>query len=100
MRTTWSVWIGRPGLPGRESWRRKGHTPCNIHRQITIKIFWLQADPRPPDGKRMGIGYRVDVGEYRVFYTVDDEQELVTVELVGPGNDDRIYKLAERLGLL
>jgi mRNA interferase RelE/StbE len=74
--------------------------PAKIHRQITVKIFWLQVEPRPPDGKRIGIGYRVDSGEYRIFYTVDDEQKIVTVELVGPRNDDEIYKLAERLGLL
>jgi mRNA interferase RelE/StbE len=74
--------------------------PAKIHRQITVKIFWLQVDPRPPDCKRIGIGYRVDQGEYRIFYTVDDEKKMVTVELVGPRNDDEIYKLAERLGLL
>ena len=74
--------------------------PAKIHRQITVKIFWLQVEPRPPDSKRIGIGYRVDSGEYRIFYTVDDEQKIVTVELVGPRNDDEIYKLAERLGLL
>ncbi len=74
--------------------------PAKVHRQITVKIFWLQVEPRPPDSKRIGIGYRVDTGEYRIFYTVDDKLQVVTVELVGPRNDDEIYRLAERLGLV
>jgi len=74
--------------------------PAKVHRQITVKIFSLQFDPRPPDCKRIGIGYRVDVGEHRVLYTVDDEERLVRVELVGPRNDREIYRLAKRLGLL
>ena len=32
--------------------------------------------------------------------TVDDEEQLVRVELVGPRNDREIYRLARRLGLL
>jgi len=74
--------------------------PAEVHRQITLKIFSLQANPRPPDCKRVGIGYRVDVGEHRILYTVDDEAKVVRVELVGPRNDDAIYHLARRLGLL
>jgi|Deesub1362A_J573_1020465.scaffolds.fasta_scaffold25790_2 mRNA-degrading endonuclease RelE of RelBE toxin-antitoxin system len=74
--------------------------PAKVHRQITMKIFLLQLDPRPPDCKKIGIGYRVDVGEHRIFYTVDDEERLVKVELVGPRRDDEVYRLARRLGLL
>ena len=74
--------------------------PAKVHRQITVKIFWLQVDPRPSDCKQIGTDYRVDVGEYRIFYTVDDRSEQVAVELVGPRNDDEIYKLARNLGFL
>ena len=74
--------------------------PAKVHRQITLKIFSLQVNPRPPDCKRVGIGYRVDVGEHRILYTVDDEAKVVRIELVGPRNDDEIYRLARRLGLL
>jgi len=74
--------------------------PAKVHRQITIKIFALLFDPHPPDCRRIGIGYRVDVGEHRIFYTVDDQERLVRVELVGPRNDQEIYRLARRLGLL
>jgi len=74
--------------------------PAKIHRQVTLKIFSLQFNPRPPDCKRVGVGCRVDVGEHRILYTVDDEDKVVRVELVGPRNDDEIYRLAQRLGLL
>jgi len=74
--------------------------PAKVHRQITVKIFSLQFDPHPPDCKRIGIGYRVDVGEHRIFYTVDDQERPVRIELVGPRNDREIYRLAKRLGLL
>jgi len=74
--------------------------PAKAHRQITLKIFSLQFEPRPADCKKIGIGYRVDVGEHRIFYTVDDRDRGVTIELVGPRNDREIYELAQRLGLL
>lgn len=74
--------------------------PAKVHRQITLKIFLLQANPRPPDCKKVGIGYRVDMGEHRILYTVDDEERIVRVELVGPRNDDEVYRLARRLGLI
>lgn len=70
-----------------------------MHRQIALKIFSLQFDPRPTDCKKIGIGYRVDIGEHRIFYTVDEEDRVVTIELVRPCNDRGIYKLAQRLGL-
>ena len=74
--------------------------PAKVHRQITLKIFLLQVNPRPPDCKKVGVGYRVDIGEHRILYTVDDAERIVRVELVGPPNDDEIYGLARRLGLI
>jgi len=74
--------------------------PAKVHRQITLKIFLLQANPRPQDCKKVGIGYRVDVGEHRILYTVDNEERIVRVELVGPRNDEEVYRLARRLGLI
>jgi len=74
--------------------------PAKVHRQITLKIFTLQVNPRPPDCKKVGIGYRVDIGEHHILYTVDGEERIVRVELVGPRNDDEIYRLARRLGLI
>lgn len=73
---------------------------AKIHRQITMKIFWLQRDPFPQDCRQIGIGYRVSSGEYRIFYRVDEGERVVENLLVGQRNDDRIYKEARELGLL
>lgn len=72
--------------------------PAKIHRQITLKIFMLQFDPHPHDSKKIGIGYRVDIGEHRILYTVDHEQQIIEIELLGPRNDDQVYKMARQLG--
>ena len=58
----------------------------------------LQFDPYPQDSKKIGIGIRVDIGEYRILYKVDEEKKLVKVETIGPRNDDQIYKMARKLG--
>ncbi len=72
--------------------------PPKIHRQITVKIFTLQFDPQPHDSKKVGIGYRVDIGEHRILYTIDDEQQLIEIEILGARNDDQVYKTARQLG--
>jgi mRNA interferase RelE/StbE len=44
-------------------------------KQIVIKIISLQADSHPQDYKALkGYpgGYRVDQGEYRILYTIED----------------------------
>jgi mRNA interferase RelE/StbE len=69
-------------------------------KQIARKIFSLSVDPRPPDSKKIGVGLRVDSGEYRILYTVDDSARVVTVLLVGSRNDDEVYKTARRMGLM
>ena len=65
--------------------------PAKAYRQITLKIFSLQSDPRPPDSKCLGEGYRVDSGEYRIYYEVDDNAQSVTVYWVGKRGDDVFY---------
>ena len=37
-------------------------------------------------------GYRIDQGEYRILYTIDDDNKLVDVFRVGKRNDDEVYK--------
>lgn len=74
--------------------------PPRIYKQVMARVLALQANPSPHDCKRIGLGYRVDSGEYRIFYLVDDEEQRVSVPLIGKRNDDEIHKLARRLGLL
>ncbi|MBM3238487.1 type II toxin-antitoxin system RelE/ParE family toxin [Candidatus Poribacteria bacterium] len=69
-------------------------------RQIVMKIFSLQDNPRPPDCKKIGKGHRVDSGEYRIFYVIDDAKRLITIWVVGKRNDDEIYREARRRGFI
>jgi mRNA-degrading endonuclease RelE of RelBE toxin-antitoxin system len=74
--------------------------PAKIYRQITMKIFSLQRHPRPPDGKPVGEGHRVDSGEYRIYYEINDEARLITVYWVGRRGDDRFYRELQQKGFL
>ena len=65
------------------------------YKQVVNKILSLQENPRPQDCKQLeGYkgGYRVDQGEYRILYTIDEVEQLVTVWRVGLRNDSRVYR--------
>lgn len=48
-------------------------------------IALLGGDPRPPSSRQLRgcPGWRVRVGDYRIFYTIDDGKVLVVVVAVG-----------------
>ncbi len=48
-------------------------------------IALLGKDPRPPSSRQLRgrPGWRVRVGDYRIFYTIDDGKVLVVVVAVG-----------------
>jgi len=79
----------------RELGNAKRYT-AKIYRQITLKILKLALDPRPTDCKAIGPGYRVDSGEYRIYYEVNDRDRTVIVWLVGKRNDDEVYRRLQR----
>ena len=54
-----------------------------IYRQIALKMFALQFDPRPHDSKKIADGRRVSSGEHRIYYEILKHENLVSVELVG-----------------
>ncbi len=65
------------------------------YKQVVSKILSLQGDPRPQDCKILkGYegGHRVDQGEYRILYTIDDENKLVDVFRAGKRNDGEVYQ--------
>lgn len=68
-----------------------------IYRQIALKVFALQFDPRPHDSKKIADGRRVSSGEYRIYYEILEDENLVSVELVGKHGDDEVYKRLSRL---
>lgn len=60
--------------------------PVNVFDLVTQHIRALRAEPRPPGVKKLvgGLGWRLRVGDYRVIYTIDDENAVVTVIAVKP----------------
>jgi mRNA interferase RelE/StbE len=68
---------------------------AKFYKQVVSKILSLQGSPQPQDCKALkGYegGYRVDQGEYRILYTIDEETKLVDVFRVGKRNDGEVYK--------
>jgi mRNA interferase RelE/StbE len=73
--------------------------PPKHARQLADKLVALRTDPEPHDSASMRgstLQYRrVDVGEYRIIYRV--ERDAVLVALIGPRNDDAVYRAFKRL---
>jgi len=59
--------------------------PALIHRRVSRRIFLLEDNPRPEGTKKLSgrEEYRLRAGDYRVLYTIDDKQHVVTVFAVG-----------------
>ena len=71
--------------------------PLKVHRQIVRRILALQFDPRPHNSKKIADGRRVSSGEYRIYYEILEDENLVSVELEGKRGDDEVYKRLSRL---
>jgi mRNA interferase RelE/StbE len=64
-------------------------------KQMVTKIMSLQANPKPQDCKALQNyegGYRVDQGEYRILYTINETVKSVDIFRVGKRNDDEVYR--------
>ena len=72
--------------------------PPKQYKQVVGAILSLPNDPRPHDSRMLKAGKnlrRVDIGEYRVVYRVEDDSLLVLV--AGKRNDDAVYRMLSRL---
>jgi mRNA interferase RelE/StbE len=66
---------------------------AKIFRQLSMRIFRLSQDPRPHDSEQLKgyqdpqvpgrKGFRIDQGEYRILYTIDDRQKVVIIFRLG-----------------
>ena len=68
-------------------------------KQVTSKIHDLLRDPFPADAKHLAghPGFRrIDSGEFRVCYKVNDK--IICVVVVGKRNDDEVYRDFSRAG--
>jgi len=55
--------------------------PDAVHQRVSEKILALENDPRPPGSRKLegGEGYRLRVGDYRVLYTVNDQERRLLI---------------------
>lgn len=63
--------------------------------QVAKKIFSLQGNPKPQDCQELkGYpgGYRVDQGEYRILYTIDEDSKTIDIFRIGKRNDGEVYR--------
>jgi len=77
-------------------------TDAKILKQIFVKILSLRRNPTPQDFKELKNfhygelkGYRVDQGEYRILYAVDEQAKTVRIRHILNRNDD--YKELKHL---
>ena len=65
------------------------------YKQVAARIFLLSREPRPSDSRILK-GHpdlrRIDQGEFRVVYTVNDAGGVVIVRRAGKRNDDEVYR--------
>ena len=79
---------------GKAAARKLHKLPSEITKRIHTVILALQDNPRPPGSNKLADSryglFRVRVGDYRVVYAVDDDDNLVSIEDVD--KRDRIYR--------
>jgi mRNA interferase RelE/StbE len=61
-------------------------------RRVVRKIAALAQDPRPPGCQKLfgENGYRLRQGDYRILYTLDDDQRVV--EIIKIGHRREVYR--------
>lgn len=55
--------------------------PNDIIQRITDAIGGLKSNPRPYGVKKLigEVGWRIRIRDYRILYTIDDKQKLITI---------------------
>jgi mRNA interferase RelE/StbE len=68
-------------------------------RQVMLKILSLTKDPYPSDSQKLNgyPFYRVDIGEFRIVYDIENKDTLRLI-IAGKRNDDEVYKRLKNLG--
>ena len=59
--------------------------PTPIYTRISRKILSLENNPRPRGAKKLSgrEEYRLRLGEYRILYSINDRDGIITVFAVG-----------------
>lgn len=71
---------------GKRVRKEVAHLPRQDQARVLVAVKALAQDPRPPGCKPIKVAgqgaYRVRVGDYRVIYTVLDDERVVVVARV------------------
>jgi mRNA interferase RelE/StbE len=72
--------------------------PPKQYKQVLNAVLGLLSNPAPHDSRPLKGdpkgNLRVDIGEYRIIYRVEDE--TLKVPVIGKRNDDEVYKILSR----
>lgn len=66
--------------------------PPPHHERIKKAVRALSEDPRPADAAKLTgrSAWRIRIGEYRVIYEINDEDDSILVVVLGPRGE--VYK--------
>lgn len=67
--------------------------PAVVAQRVDAAILGLSSDPRPHGAKKLKGGlqlWRIRVGDYRVVYSIDDDQAVVDV--IGVPHRSKAYR--------
>jgi len=59
--------------------------PASLHRRLSQRLLSLEKNPRPRGSRKLTSmeEYGLRVGAYRILYTIDDTNLVVTIFAVG-----------------
>ena len=65
--------------------REMDKLPAAVYKRVSRRILTLENTPRPRGAKKLSgrEEYRLRIGDYRVLYTIDDKDGVVTIFAVG-----------------
>lgn len=67
--------------------------PAVVTQRVDAAILGLSSDPRPHGAKKLKGGrqlWRIRVGDYRIVYSIDDDQAVVDV--IGVPHRSKAYR--------
>jgi len=73
----------------RSAERERHALPVAIRQRVVTRLLRLSDEPHPRGSRELsqGPGWRLRVGDYRVLYTVDDTEHVITVYSIGHRRD-------------
>lgn len=76
----------------RSAKKELGELGLHDHQRVVARIRTLEEDPRPQGSEKLSgeEKYRLRQGDFRIIYSIDDQQATVTIVKIGHRRD--IYR--------